>query len=98
MRGELCICEGDRWPDGSLIVTVGCRVHHRMPDGCVAADHEVLCEGCSTFVCDHDCMWVEDPDGESLVCTQCREASDPSSSGPSSSNEPPRSAEPANNP
>ena len=76
-----CTCNGGFWSDGSRVVTVGCRVHHLMPDGCVAADHEVRCEGCGQFLCDHECAWYDeiDPDvpederGEFLECSECGE-------------------------
>jgi hypothetical protein len=68
----LCTCHvGPRGRED----TVGCRVHHLMPDGCVAADHEVLC-ACGNFRCDdHDCTSMErtDEDGYdiTLVCAEC---------------------------
>lgn len=69
-----CICKGDFTPDGDRIVTVACPVHHLMPDGCRAGEHEVLC-ACSNFVCDHDCTRMErdDEDGhdEAMVCADC---------------------------
>lgn len=69
-----CICRGDFTPGGELIVTVACPVHHLMPDGCRAGEHEVLC-ACSNFACDHDCTRMErdDEDGhdEAMVCAQC---------------------------
>lgn len=64
---------------GERETTVACRVHHIMPDGCIAADHEVACDGCREFVCDHDCAWYDeiDPDvpederEESFLCAEC---------------------------
>ena len=69
----VCSCTDSRY------VTVGCRVHHKMPDGCLAADREVSCEGCAEFFCDHDCAWYDeiDPDvpaderGETFLCAEC---------------------------
>ena len=57
--------------------TVACRGHHLMPDGCVAADHEVRCV-CGNFKCDHDTTAYErhDDDGYNLVnvCGECEPA------------------------
>jgi hypothetical protein len=69
-----CTCRGDRHADGSLIVTVACPVHHLMPDGCVAAEHEIRC-ACGEFRCDHACTACErtDEDGYDMqyVCGEC---------------------------
>lgn len=78
-----CTCSGDRWPDGSRVVTVGCRVHHLMADGAPAADHEVGCESCREFFDNRsgECRWYDqiDPDmpeeerGETFCCQECGE-------------------------
>lgn len=69
-----CTCSGDRRSDGSRIVTVACPIHHLMPDGCVAGEHEIRC-ACGNFKCDHDCTAYErtDEDGYDLVhvCGEC---------------------------
>lgn len=70
---RVCICAdqldafgktmSNRTPEGKPIhVTVGCRVHHLMPDGEPAADHEVSC-ACSNFVDDRNCDTYLDDDG-----------------------------------
>lgn len=73
-QGQACTCKGDRWSDGSRVVTVACPIHHLMPDGCVAAQHEVRC-ACGEFRCDHACTQYEreDEDGYGLefVCPEC---------------------------
>lgn len=74
-----CTCSRGFWPDGERIITVGCPVHHLMPDGHLAAEHEVACEGCREFLCDHECACYDeiDPDlpederGEVLLCAEC---------------------------
>lgn len=73
-----CTCNGDRWPDGERVVTVGCRVHHLMDDGAPAADHEIRC-ACGNFADDRKCvLFVSDEEtmahdaGEPFyVCTGC---------------------------
>jgi len=77
---DTCTCNGDRWPDGSRVVTVGCRVHHVMSDGAPAADFETSCEGCMEFGDSRDGFaWYDeiDPDipaeerGEAWRCIEC---------------------------
>jgi hypothetical protein len=62
--------------DGVRHCAVGCRAHHKMPDGCVAADQEVLC-ACSNFECEHNTTRMsrwdaeEEYNEEVQVCEPC---------------------------
>lgn len=72
MSAAQCTCSGDRWPDDSRIVTVGCRVHHVYEDGAAAADHEVTC-ACGHFRDGRTCeRFVNKEDDEEFdVCPEC---------------------------